>query len=641
MSNLPDKHSGKKRVIKDSKKITRIRYNPEPDFTKPLLEIPAETRQRMLGRLSFLYGEAEGEKWMPELERIIKVHHAHKTDELIEAEKYFDPKERFTEKDMILITYGDMIHGEGNTPLAILHNFVNTYNRGAINTLHILPFFPYSSDRGFAVVDFKTVDPNLGTWEDILNMAGDYDLMFDGVLNHCSSRSQMFREFLRGNPRFQHFFISYESPDELTLDQRSKIFRPRTSDILTKFHTINGPRYVWTTFSEDQIDINFRNPEALLSVIEGLLFYVRRGADILRLDAVTYIWAEPGTECVHLPETHEIVKLLRDVFGVAAPNVAIITETNVPHKDNVSYFGNGYDEAHMVYNFALPPLVLFTFYTENAATLSKWAQNLKVDSDVATFFNILDTHDGIGLMGVKGILSNEDIDFIIRKAREHGALVSYKMTENHTEEPYEINSTWWSAFNRGNTDENIALQVKRYLASRSIALVLQGVPSLYAHGALGTPNDHELAKKTKHNRDINRSVIDSKAAPAGLKDPHSKISLIRLYGSRLNLTRTAHRAFHPHGHQQVLMISSDVFMVLRTSPEKDQHILTMTNVTSRSCKVDIPLDELDVDETRWYDLLSDKEWAVENKKLSITLEPYGVMWLMPFFQYKGGKQSIL
>jgi sucrose phosphorylase len=258
--------------------LTRVAYNPDPDYTKPPLKVPPEALERMQARLSFLYGEAEAEKWVPELERILKVHCARKPQELLEVEKQFDPQERFTERDMILITYGDLIRGEGDSPLATLHKFVQTYNQGAINTLHILPFFPYSSDRGFAVVDFWTVDPKLGTWEDIKSMGADYDLMFDGVLNHVSSRSLMFREFLNAKPENQDFFIAYDSPDDLTLDQRSKIFRPRTSDILTKYDTIEGPRYVWTTFSTDQIDLNFRNPAVLMNIIQGLLFYVRRGA---------------------------------------------------------------------------------------------------------------------------------------------------------------------------------------------------------------------------------------------------------------------------------------------------------------------------------------------------------------------------
>ncbi|MCD6534094.1 MAG: alpha-glucosidase C-terminal domain-containing protein [Deltaproteobacteria bacterium] len=614
---------------KISRKITRISYNPDPDFTKPILEIAPEKKERMFSRLLFLYGKEQADRIMPELERILKVHHAHKPVELIAAEKDFVAKERFTEKDMVLITYGDMIKGEGSTPLATLHNFVNSYNLGAINTLHILPFFPYSSDRGFSVVKFKTVDRRLGNWADILNMAANYDLMFDGVLNHCSAKSRMFKEFLRGNPLFKNFFISYKSPDELTPEQRSKIFRPRTSDILTKFDTIEGPRYVWTTFSADQIDINFKDPYALRELIEGLLFYIRRGADIIRLDAVTYIWAEPGTECVQLPETHEIVKLLRDVMDTVAPNVALITETNVPHEDNISYFGNGRDEAHMVYNFALPPLVLHTFYREDVSAISQWADDLKVASDTATFFNMLDTHDGIGLMGVKGILAQSDIDFITQRAKSHGALISYKMTDGMSEEPYEINSTWWSAINDDTCDEEILIKIKRYVASRSLALVLQGIPAVYAHGTIGTPNDHELVERSKQNRDINRGVIDSTSLALAFKDPSSKLSLLRHYAGKLYITRTQNRAFHPHGAQQVLLISPDVFTVLRSSPEKDQHILTMTNVTNRICHLEIPLNNLKIEEKNWFDLLSEERWPAAGDKLLVELQPYDVIWLTP------------
>ena len=608
-------------------KWSRLPYHEDPDYTKPLLEIPAEARERMLARLSFLYGEHQAERAMPELERILRVHHAHKSQELIEAEKDFDPKERFTEKDFVLITYGDMVEGEEHSPLASLHKFVATTNRGAVNSLHLLPFFPYSSDRGFSVVDYTRVDPKLGTWEDIRKMSLDHDLMFDGVLNHCSSRSRMFRHFLNGNPFYRDFFIAYDSPDDLTADQRSKIFRPRTSDILTRFDTYFGPKYVWTTFSADQIDLNFRNPAVLLGVMDGLLLYVRNGADILRLDAVTYIWAEPGTECVHLRETHEIVKLIRDVMNLVAPGVALLTETNVPHKDNVSYFGNGRDEAHMVYNFALPPLVLFTFYKQDATVLSEWAGQVRSPSDRATFFNILDTHDGVGLMGVKEILPREEIDFLIESARGRGAYISYKMTEGRTEEPYEINTTWWSAVNGDHNEENMALQVKRYLASRSIALVLEGVPGVYTHGAIGSLNDHDLVKKTNVKRDVNRSVINVQTLAEDAKDPGSKISRLARHSPRLNLTRTSQRALHPHGNQKVLMPSPQVFTVLRTSPEGDEHILTMTNVSNKSLDLEILLSEIGVQARQWFDLLNQREYEAASGKLSVTLEPYDVVWV--------------
>jgi len=604
-------------------------YNRDPDYTRPLLEIPDAVRRRVLERLVLLYGRDKAEEWMPQLERILKVHHAYKPPELVEAEKGYDPEERFTEQDMVLITYGDMVHGEGKTPLSVLHQFLGATNQGAINTLHLLPFFPYSSDRGFSVIDYSQVDPKLGTWEDIKNMEADYDLMFDGVVNHCSSRSRMFQDFINGDPFFQEFFIAYDSPDDLTADQRSKIFRPRTSDILTKFYTYHGPKWVWTTFSEDQIDLNFRNPEVLIAVIAGLLFYIRNGADILRLDAVTYIWAEPGTECVHLPQTHQIVKLLRDVVDTTAPGTALITETNVPHADNISYFGNGDDEAHMVYNFALPPLVLYSFYREDATVLSEWAKGLKEPSKTATFFNMLDTHDGVGLMGVREILSKEEIDFIIAKATENGALISYKMTEARIQEPYEINTTWWSALNQEDSDEPLALQVKRIAASRSISFVIQGVPAVYAHGATGTPNDYDLVKKTGVKRDINRGVIDADTLEERFKYPGSKNSLMRAWATRIALRRTRERAFHPHGHQQVLTIAPEVFAVFRTSPERDQHILAMTNVTGREVLIEMPLAEIGQEETDWIDIVNERDWTAENGMLAITMEPYDVVWLKP------------
>jgi hypothetical protein len=631
VNDQEDKRGPRLPVSRNSEKWSRIPYHENADYTRPLLEIPDEARKRMFDRLRFFYGDEKARQAMPELERIVKVHYARKPDEMIEAEKHIDPANRFTERDMILITYGDMVDdGAGNSsPLDVLHRLISALNRGSINTIHLLPFFPYSSDRGFSVVDYTRVDPKMGTWEDVRSMGLDYALMFDAVLNHCSSKSRLFINFLDGNPFYEDFFVAYDFPEELTEDQRSKIFRPRTSDILTRFDTYRGTKYVWTTFSSDQIDFNFRNPAVLLRVIEGLLFYVRNGADILRLDAVTYLWAEPGTECVHLPETHQIVKLLRDVMSVAAPGVALLTETNVPHKDNISYFGNGNDEAHMVYNFALPPLVLHAFYREDSTALSRWAQLMRNPSGTATFFNILDTHDGIGLMGVKDILPKDEIEYIIQRAGDNGAYISYKMTADRTEEPYEINSTWWSAVNGDQSEESIDFQVKRFIASRSIALVLQGIPGWYAHGAIGSSNDHELALKTGVKRDVNRAVIKAGQLIASLQCKGSKSALIVRHGLALNLTRTRERAFHPQGDQRVVMLSPQLFTVLRTSPEGDQHVLAMTSLAGAACNVAVPLSSLGIDEPHWHDLLSGRTFTAETGSLTIDFQPYDVLWLKP------------
>jgi sucrose phosphorylase len=602
-------------------------HNPEPDYHRPLLEIPPEAKQRMLDRLTFLYGEEVANAWLPELERVLKVYYAHKPKRLMEREKNLVPEERFTEKDAVLITYGDLVRKEGESPLKTLVRLCDTMLAG-VNTVHILPFFPSSSDRGFSIIDFEVVDPNLGTWEDIEGLDARVQLMFDAVFNHVSSKSRYFQEFLNGDPYFKDLFISYRSRDELTPEQRERIRRPRTSDILTEFQSIDGPVYVWTTFSPDQVDVNFKNPDALIRILEVLLMYIRRGADILRLDAVTYLWAEPGTSCASLEETHEIIKLFRDAVDLVAPGVALITETNVPHEENISYFGNGDDEAHMVYNFALPPLVLHTFYTEDTTALSDWAKDLETPSKTTHLFNFLDSHDGFGVMGVKDILSQEAIDDMINRAEEHGGMISYRTDRDGKESPYEINITLFSALNREDSGEDMDLQIKRLLAARNISLVLQGVPAAYLLGLIGKRNDVEAALATRSKRAINRTVLDYELLMQSFEDPQNKLYRIRELGGLVRI-RQNHRAFHPNGPQKILMVSPNIFAVLRESPEGDEHILTLTNVANRICEIEIPLDEVGVRDTRWYDLIRGSEWSADAEKLPIRLEPYEVLWLKP------------
>ena len=611
--------------------LTGTVYLQEPDYERPIFQLSSQTLQRLGERLAFLYGADAARQFLPELERICQVHCAHKPASWAQMEKTVDPAERFTEKDIILITYGDLIRGDGNSPLAILADFCDRYLEGNINILHILPFFPYSSDRGFSVIDFTEVDPRLGTWEDIWKLEKHYRLMFDGVFNHVSSRSRWFQEFRNSNPYYRDFFIAFDSPDELSLEQRAAIFRPRTSDILSPYATIEGVKHVWTTFSQDQVDLNYRSPHVLMRVLEILLNYVRHGADIIRLDAVTYLWSELGTSCAHLAQTHEIVKLLRDVLDCVAPTVSLITETNVPHQENISYFGNGRDEAQMVYNFALPPLVLHAFYRQDASWLADWTTKLATNSPYVTFFNFLDSHDGIGLMGVKDILPPQEIDYILQKAQEHGGLVSYKAGGDGREEPYEINITWFSALNRPpqESHEDDAFQVRRFVASRVVALIIPGVPGIYLHSLIGTRNDIEAVTASDSKRDINRMVIDEALIWAALEDPLSKISRIGRELGRLLTIRTQKRAFHPNGSHRVLQLDPRVLAVLRGSPEGDQHILALINVANQSFHLTITAQDLGLSHPYWYDLVSEMDWALDSEGLHLSLLPYDVLWLEP------------
>lgn len=599
----------------------------EPDYSRPVLELDNKLEERIRDKLKFLYGDESADKLYDELFRLLKVYYAHKTPEMIEWEKDFDEKNRFTEKDVILITYGDLISGKNQKPLVTLEILCKTYLKGVFNTLHILPFFPYSSDRGFAVMDFEEVDPHLGSWDDILNLREDFRLMFDGVFNHVSSKSSWFQEFLNQNPYYQNFFTVFSTKEEISPDHLKLIVRPRTSDVLTEFRTLNGARLVWTTFSPDQIDLNFKNPEVLLKMVDILLTYVRRGSDIIRLDAVTYLWEELGTSCVHLDQSHVSIKLFRDVLDAVAPHVALITETNVPHKENIRYFGNGHDEAQMVYNFALPPLVLYTFQTGNSRKLTEWAASLERISDTATYFNFLDSHDGIGVMAVKNILTPEEIEIMALRIVEHGGFISYKAEGDGNEVPYELNITWYSALNRDDSDESRELKIKRYLASRSIALVVMGVPGIYFHGLLGSKNDADAVLEEGHTRSINRTTIRKKELLAEMDNKNSNIYQVAGGLIRLIHYRIREKCFHPDAPQTILSLSDRVFSVLRTSTDGQEIIMAIINITNDPESLSIDLRMHGLKGQQWTDILTKKRYNANGNNLEINLDPYDVLWL--------------
>ncbi|EFK06276.1 alpha amylase, catalytic domain protein [delta proteobacterium NaphS2] len=617
----------KKPISREEKKSNHSEFHfMEPDYDREIFQIPPESKQKILDKLAFLYGESVSNACYGELERIMRVYYAYKTPRMIQMEESFNPHERFTEKDVILITYGDLIQAKDEKPLQILADFTK-YLKKAINTLHILPFFPYSSDRGFSVTDFEEVDSRLGTWEDILELKSSVKLMFDGVFNHISSKSRWFQEFLDGNPRFQEAFIVFSTKTAIPEEYLSLILRPRTSELLSTFSTLNGKRSVWTTFSRDQVDLNFKNPEVLLKMAQILLLYVRRGADLIRLDAVTYLWHELGTSCAHLEQTHTVIKLFRDILDAVAPHVALVSETNVPHEDNIQYFGKGHDEAQMVYNFALPPLVLHTFQTGSSAALTKWAMGLHRVSNSATYFNILDSHDGIGVLGAKNILTDEEIEMMALRVVEHGGFISFKDNGDGTASPYELNTTWYSALNREDCDETLDFKIKRFLASRAIALVLMGIPGIYLHGLFGSKNDADAVLDEGQTRSISRRSFDRDSLYETLDDPDTSTHKIAYGFGTMVWRRTLEKAFHPNAAQHILNISDAVFAVLRTSVDQKERILCVINITSREQHITVDLSQLELHSKSWLDILSEQSFAAQGNTLTLKLSPYDVVWL--------------
>lgn len=482
-----------------------------------------------------------------------------------------------TERDAMLITYGDQIQLPGQSHLKTLEQFCNSNIRKLISSIHILPFFPWSSDDGFAVMDYRSVDPVLGDWCDVEHLAQSFRLMFDGVINHMSSRSDWFKSFLKDAPPYRDYFLTVQGDPDL-----SAVVRPRTLPLVTEFQTSAGLRRVWTTFSADQVDLDYHNPEVLLEIIDVLLEYACHGAQFIRLDAIAYLWKEIGTTCLHLPQTHGVIQLFRAVLNDVAPFVRIITETNVPHAENISYFGNGENEASLVYNFALPPLVLHTLQTEDSSKLSNWAAGLDLPSNSVTFFNFLASHDGIGLNPVRGILTQQEIDALVHRALKNGGLISYKNNPDGTKSPYEMNINYFDALSDPSSDEPVNLQVDRFMASQAILLAMRGLPGIYFHSLFGSRGWLEGVKQSGQNRSINRQKLELLSLMAELNDAASLRAKVFSRYRELLLRRAASSAFHPNGGQRVLDYGRSIFALLRTSPDGRHSNLCLQNITAET-----------------------------------------------------------
>ncbi|EAD5687468.1 sugar phosphorylase [Listeria innocua] len=468
-------------------------------------------------------------------------------------------KDKWDEKDIVLITYGDQFKEESKKTLPTFKKMYDRYLKSTFEVVHFLPFYPYSSDDGFSVIDYKAVNPELGDWEDIKEMEQSARLMFDFVCNHMSAKSEWFKRYLAGDKEFQNFFVEMDPDTDL-----SSVTRPRATPVLTPFQFASGKEgYIWTTFSEDQIDLNFACPEVLYKMIDVLMFYLEEGAEYVRLDAVGFMWKVPGTSSIHLDETHEIVKLFRDLVDMAAPGTIIITETNVPHVDNISYFGNGEKEAHMVYQFPLPPLVLHAIHHGNAEFLSNWAKNLELPEGKRTFFNFLASHDGIGLNPVRGIIPEADILALVDDLEKEGALVSYKQNPDGTKSPYEINVTYMDALSKqADTDD---LRLSRFLVAHAVLMSIPGVPAVYVQSILGSRNDYLGVETTGHNRSINRKKYDLAEITAELEQADSLRKETYDALTKLISTRKAESLFHPEIAMEVLESTAELFVVKRSS----------------------------------------------------------------------------
>ncbi|MCH1615840.1 MAG: alpha-amylase family glycosyl hydrolase [Acidimicrobiales bacterium] len=525
--------------------------------------------------------------------------------------KELDPK-RWTEADAILLAYGDSFLDGDQAPLNVLRDTLDAYFSDFYSILHVLPFFPSSSDDGFSVIDHTEVDPLLGEWSHIESLSFRLKLMADVVLNHVSSESEWFTQFLLDQEPGNRYIKMIDPDDDLT-----KVVRPRSRSLERQVDTTTGVKSVWCTFSDDQIDLDFSNPDVFLEILKIVNHLVEAGVKWFRLDAVAFIWKTSGSSCVHLPETHQCVKILKALLHKRQPEAVLVTETNVPHKQNISYFGEG-DEADAIYNFSLPPLILHTFIAESVTALSTWTSEISHEVKSGVFLNFIASHDGIGLRPIEGLLNQDEIKVLIDATIKAGGRYESYNTQDG-QRPYELNVSIYDLL----TSEGSRYGKACYLAAHTLILVFAGVPLLYINSLMCLPNNHDGMEKRGFNRAINRRSLSQTEVLSILDEQNAhSINLFEELKRRVKIRR-AQQAFHPQAAQTHVPLGDEVFGLLRTSQDGIQKILCITNICSRLVKLDAENVPISFRGT-CIDLLTDAQIDLDN---GLQLDPYGTYWL--------------
>ena len=527
------------------------------------------------------------------------------------------PRDRWSQNDILLITYGDSLTSASEPPLATLSKFLGQYLLDTITGVHILPFFPYSSDDGFAVIDYLQVNPELGSWDDIQRIASQFDLMTDLVMNHVSSQSTWFQQFERGEAPGKDYFITVEPETDV-----SGVTRPRSHALLRPTQTPAGEQQVWATFSHDQVDLNFENPDVLIELPKIIFHYLTTGTKLLRLDAIGYLWKRLGTPCIHLKETHQLIKLIREVVAIPKPDTILVTETNVPNRENLTYFGNR-NEAHLIYNFSLPPLVVNALLQGRSDHLKTWMMSMPPAPLGCAYFNFTASHDGIGMRPTEGLLDDKEYEDLLRCMQEFGGKISMRAKSDGTESPYEINISLFDA-KKGTAQGEDQWQVQRFLCSQTIMMSLEGIPAFYIHSLLATSNDYEGVAQTGRNRSINRHRWQYSKLVDQLQEPNSPQSIVLQELSRLIQLRRQQPAFHPNATQYTLQLRSALFGFWRQSIDRDQSVFSIHNLTA--AQQNIFLQDINLIGTDpWVDLISGKD--IDPAAKTFTLEPYQSAWI--------------
>ncbi len=540
-------------------------------------------------------------------------------DEIIQLIKDFNKKNTkkkiiISEKTSLLICYGDTVYSNQKSSIKVFQNFFQKKLKKFFNTIHFLPFYPSSSDSGFAVKDHYKIEKRIGNWSDLKKISKFNNIMADVVINHSSARGLWFKNFLKRKKPGKDYFLTVDSKFNV-----SKVVRPRDHKLLKKIKIFDKSDYLWRTFSPDQIDLNFKNPSVLLRFIKIMIHLINNGITIFRLDAIAYLWKENGTKCINLRQTHEIIKLLRIISDHLNVETIIITETNLPEKENLSYFGKN-DEANWIYNFSLPPLLIHAFLFENNTYLKKWSENLPARKLGNNYLNFIASHDGIGIRPTEGILNEKSLNNFLKRLKKNGSKFSYRKVQNKSKKVYEANITVFDALKKSDYDPQGKFFLERYVAAHSIMISFEGIPAIYFNSLFGKSNDEAKYVITGNNRDVNRYKWNYKNITKKLSDNKTKQSIF--YHNIVNLLsiRRKQKAFHPSGIRHNINLGPKLFCFKRESIDKKQSIICITNLSSKNQNA-----KLSKSLSNYKDLLNSKT-KFKNENL-LTLRPFQTVWL--------------
>ncbi len=496
-----------------------------------------------------------------------------------------------------LITYPDTL----GRNLAELHNVLNEYFSDVIDGIHILPYYPSSADRGFAPLTHMTVDPSFGTWKDIQALAKDYAITSDLIINHISSQSPYFQDFLRNGKQsaYADYFITPAKFSRRILPQfprtnktlliidsianalrhydklfhikginkyaLQKIYRPRPGSPFVDFADYHGATHtIWCTFSNAQIDLDINNTavwELLRSYIHNLS---EHGIASLRLDAVGYVIKKRGTSSFMIPETYAFITEIAQIAH--AHNMTILPEVHGDYTQQLRLAQTpGVD---YTYDFQLPILAIHALFSHTTEKLMRWI-DLRPDNIVTT----LDTHDGLPIVDVANLLSKKEVDAVVAQIKKNGGNATLRASGKNAQnvDIYQVNCTYYSAI--GENDD-------AYIAARAIQCFIPGTPQIYYVGLLAGTNDEELLKKTDVGRNINRHAYSVTEIQQALQRPVvkrlMKILAIRnnhpvFDGGTFSCAHTAHTLTftwkdHHHTLRATVNIKTMVVKITYTDP---------------------------------------------------------------------------